>query len=77
MRPDSVKFSQFGPNINDFGIFLKVYLIFGQIYAIGQILIGVNGQILKNSVVIRSHWQSAKISPGILSEFTSKVSLCS
>ena len=51
-------------NINIFGNFLRVYLVFGillnllwqTMIAIGQILIDVNGQKLKNNPAIWSHW---------------------
>ena len=51
-------------NFQSLGQFLRVYLLFGKIlnrhwqfsYAIGQLFIGINGQMLKNNLAIWSHW---------------------
>ena len=56
--------SQFWPNLKSLGQFLRVYLLLGKnldqlwqiLYAIGQVFIDVNGQILKNNLAIWSHW---------------------
>ena len=55
-------FASFGYILKVFGHFLQDYLIFGQslnqlwhFYAIGQIVIVVNGQILNNIIAIWSH----------------------
>ena len=61
--PDLAKFCYFGTTIKHYGHFESAHLEFAEImrlfwkicYAIGQIFIGVNTQILKNNLVIWSH----------------------
>ena len=65
--PDWVKFHHFGKIFKVLGNILWVYLLFGKIsdlfwqilYAIGQVFIDVNGQMLKNNLAIWSHWLQA------------------
>ena len=58
--PDLAKFRHFGKIIKvlgNFKDFIQVFVILWPIlYPIGQIFIYVNGQILKNSQAIWSHW---------------------
>ena len=65
--PDWGKFHHFGKIFQVLGNILWVYLLFGKIsdlfwqilYAIGQVFIDVNGQMLKNNLAIWSHWLQA------------------
>ena len=65
--PDLAKFRHFGKTLEVFGKFFTIYFLFGKMlcqlrqiyYIIGQILIVANGQLLKNSVTIWSHWNGA------------------
>ena len=64
MWPDLAKFRQFGKNLQVFGNFLTIYLLFGKMLSllcqicdiIGLIFIVANGQILKNNLTIWSRW---------------------
>ena len=61
------KFCHFGQILKDFGYSLRVCSVFGKIlnllwrnsFAIGQIFIVVNGQIIKSKIVIWPHWRRA------------------
>ena len=64
--PDLAKFRHFCKILN-----VLVYLLFGKIldllwetlYPIGQIFVDVNGQMLKNNLVIWSHWFASDSQP--------------
>ena len=64
------RFRHFGKKLEVYGNIFKVNFIFVQVlnpfwnnfYALGQVFIVVNGQILKNNLAIWSHWSSLKLS---------------